>query len=308
MTTFDAAKAFETGFDVSNYIRVGADHPLELYIGADKHGRKSLRFLGDFRKTIVNGTKSVEVKQFPIRENISCIQFSLIDESNSDLFYTFCNDIVNNTIIDSNQENGYRLVISRFERWKNMFVKKKDLLGDKQIMGLIGELCFLRRYLLPRFGSDEAVESWSASDPTLKDFSIGDTWYEVKTTGPKSSTVTINSVQQLEFNNPGILVVIRLEKMSPEFKGETLNKVVKDIIDSLSNIEYCQNFQRKLVDRGYTYDERYDSKVFQVLEMAGYEVKPGFPKLERSSLNEAIANAQYDLLLDHIAEYKISLD
>ena len=51
-----------------------------------------------------------------------------------------------------------------------MFQGKPNKLQEQDIMGLIGELLFLRDYMIPTYGEDIALLSWSGSELTHKDF------------------------------------------------------------------------------------------------------------------------------------------
>ncbi len=136
----------KTQFDkleVTSYFRmVDENHPLSLWLGVDSDAHKALRFLGEFTPVALTGTQSIGVKQFLV-EDKKCIQFSLIDPESSELFYKFCDDIIDSSRDGANQANGYHFVIQRFARWKRMFVTKSDILSEEAIMGLIGELYFL---------------------------------------------------------------------------------------------------------------------------------------------------------------------
>lgn len=96
-------------------------------------------------------------------------------------------------------------------------------------MGLIGELLFLKDQLSKSIGFSEALKSWSGQELTHKDFSYGDTWTEVKTIRRSSQSVRISSLEQLDSEYDGELAVYALEKMSPEYKGITLNKLIVEM-------------------------------------------------------------------------------
>ena len=307
MIPYDSKAHFNKLFKSSYFLRVDSQHPLELLLGVDKEGRKAIRFVGDFQTVKVTGTKAIAVKHFQLN-NHNCIQFSLADPETADPFYKFIDDLVDSSRKLSKQEEGYSFVINRYSRWKRMFIPRKEILSESSIMGLIGELYFLFSFLIPKYGEQKAIESWSASDPTVKDFSIEDTWYEVKTTGPKSQTVHLNSVEQLEFTNPGTLVVVRLEKMANTYVGLTLNSMVKTLIDKIVSPEVLENLQIKLEERGYIFNEKYDDFVFECKEVNRYLVNDDFPSLKRGALDQAIADAEYDLLIEKIKTHIIEID
>ena len=307
MIPYDSKACFNKLFKNSYFLRADSSHPLELLLGVDKEGRKAIRFVGDFKTVKVTGTKAIAVKHFQLNDR-NCIQFSLIDPQTADPFYKFIDDLVGSSRKLSKQENGYSFVINRYSRWKRMFVPAKEILSENNIMGLIGELYFLFSVMIQKYGELKAIESWSASDPTVKDFSIDNTWYEIKTTGPKSKTVHINSVEQLQSTTSGALIVIRLEKMANTYKGLTLNLMVKSLMDKIVSPEVLETLQIKLEERGYVYNEKYDDYVYECKELSCFSVDDSFPVLKKEELDEAIAEAEYDLLIEKLKRFIIELN
>ena len=59
------------------------------------------------------------------------------------------------------------------------------------IQGLFGEMYFLKNYMIPKFGINSAIFSWSGPEQTSKDFSLENNWFEIKTISAKSSLVKI---------------------------------------------------------------------------------------------------------------------
>lgn len=299
---YDSKNEFEQLAIKSYFRRVDETHPLDLWLGIDSDGHKALRFLGEFNPVILAGTKSIKIKQFLVESN-KCVQFSLMDPESSELFYKFCDDIIDSSRQEANQQDSYRFITHRFARWKKMFVTKLDILSEESIMGLIGELYFLLSYMIPTYGQHKAIEAWSAPDPTVKDFSIDKTWFEIKTIGSKSSVVKISSLQQLESKHHGNLVIFRFEKMSPSFCGTNLNEIVVKINKILESPEDCDFFQTKLLLAKYTYNEKYNEYVYDIKESTFYSVDDKFPALRSEGLQTAIQNVQYELLIDQLKKY-----
>lgn len=309
MTPYDAKSHFSKLVKNQYFSRVDSEHPLELYLGVDKEGRKALRFFGTFAPSKVTSTKAIAVKHFS-SDGRNCIQFSLVDSEVSDPFYKFIDDLVDSSrrLKNSLDAERYRFVILRYTRWKKMFVPAREILPESQIIGLLGELYFLLSVLLPKYGEEKAICSWSASEPTLKDFSIDGTWYEIKTAGSKAQTVHINSIQQLEFDHPGKLIVIRLEKMAGTFSGLTLNSLVQSLLSKIISPELVDDFQTKLAKRGYAINKNYDDFVYEIKEMKAYLVDKAFPKIKIETMDDAIVNAEYDLSIEKLKNYIVDLD
>ncbi|SFW22729.1 PD-(D/E)XK motif protein [Ruminococcus flavefaciens] len=296
---------FDTFSVPEYYSRVDTDHILELYIGLDEKGRKSIELRSAFNPRKVKGTSAIEVNQYD-NQKYKTIRFSLTDEEISGLFYTFCDDLIEQTRELTDEKGGYNAIVVRFHQWKKMFVSsKKDFLNEAQIMGLIGELLFLRDQLSKRIGLPEALRSWSGQELTHKDFSYGDTWTEVKTIRRSSLTVHISSLEQLDSEHDGELAVYALEKMSTEYNGITLNKLIVDIRNRFSDSDDRDLFMSKVALQGYEYHNYYDDFVFELIYSKNFRVNDTFPKLIPGDVPEAILKATYDIDLNKITDFEI---
>ena len=296
---------FDTFTIPEYYSRVDTDHILELYIGLDEKGRKSIELRSAFNPRKVKGTSAIEVNQYD-NQKYKTIRFSLTDEEISGLFYTFCDDLIEQTRDLTDEKGGYNAIVVRFHQWKKMFVSsKKDFLNEAQIMGLIGELLFLRDQLSKRIGLPEALRSWSGQELTHKDFSYGDTWSEVKTIRRSSQVVHISSLEQLDSEHDGELAVYALEKMSTEYNGITLNKLIVDIRNRFSDSDDRDLFMSKVALQGYEYHNYYDDFVFELIYCKNFRVSEDFPKLIPGGVPEAVLKATYDIDLNKITEFEI---
>ena len=222
-----------------------------------------------------------------------------------DNFCVFCEDIINSTATTTEATNGYKLVINRFYAWKKMFQTKSKIMDESRIMGLIGELIFLRDYMIPKYGELMALRAWSGQELTHKDFSLDTIWYETKAVSTGKPTVKISSLEQLQSPNDGELVVFQLEKMSPAYAGINLNKLASEILKKLDSDEHKDIFINKLVDSGFSFEAIYNEFVYEVSAAERFLVNSTFPRLVTNDVNEAIVKVQYELLLSFIQEYKI---
>ncbi len=222
----DVKQLFERFNNANYFSRADNTHILELHVGLDDKGRKAIELRANFTPRKVTGTAAIEVNQYK-KPEYNTIRFSLSDEDISGLFYKFCEDLIEQTRDLKDKSEGYTAIVNRFFQWKKLFVASKgDLLTEPEIMGLIGEILFLRDRLIPKLGTYEALKSWSGQELTHKDFSYDSSWAEIKTIKSGGLTVKISSLEQLESDHDGILCVYSLEKMSTAYKGVTLNKLI----------------------------------------------------------------------------------
>jgi len=297
---FNSREKFQLIMQNSHYLRVDDTHQMELLIGINDNGEKTIRFVGNFVKTKIRGTKSIEINHYAYKDKL-ILSFSLVDDEYVDLFYLFCNDLVDSSR-EIQQEMGYTYLVNRFERWRSFSGLTRKYLSEPEIKGLIGELLFLNDVLFEKYGVSKSIQGWTGSEPLKKDFSYDETWFEVKAvTGDK---VSISSIDQLDSNVTGFLVLYSLEKLSPEASGASLNRLCDQIFDRLELDMDRQTFLMKLIQANFYREEYYDQFVYANTRTNFYEVNDSFPKLTRELMPEAIANAKYDLIINMLERFK----
>ena len=285
------------------FSRIDDEHILDLHIGLDEKGRKSIELRSMFKPVKVTGTSAIDVTQYT-KPEYNTIRFSLKDDDMSGLFYKFCEDIIEQTKDLKNEKDGYKAITTRFFQWKKMFVLSKNtFLTEPEIMGMIGEILFLRGPLADEIGLSEALKSWSGQELTHKDFSCSDKWYEVKTISRGNTTVRISSLVQLDSDKNGELIVYSLEKMSPAYNGISLNKLILETRQMFLSADDADTFLAKVAMQGYEYNNYYDEFVFEVSGLARYKVTDQFSKLTHANVPKEITKANYDLALAEIMSF-----
>lgn len=285
------------------FSRIDDEHILDLHIGLDEKGRKSIELRSMFKPVKVTGTSAIDVTQYT-KPEYNTIRFSLKDDDMSGLFYKFCEDIIEQTKDLKNEKDGYKTITTRFFQWKKMFVLSKNtFLTEPEIMGMIGEILFLRGPLADEIGLSEALKSWSGQELTHKDFSCSDKWYEVKTISRGNTTVRISSLEQLDSDKNGELIVYSLEKMSPAYNGISLNKLILETRQMFLSADDADTFLAKVAMQGYEYNNYYDEFVFEVSDLTRYKVTDQFPKLTHANVPKEITKANYDLALAEIMSF-----
>lgn len=302
---YDSLEKFKKFTESSKYSRVDDIHPLDLMVGLNSFGEKTIQLKSHFKAKNIAGTSCIAVKQTKIN-GFEYIQFSLINEGSTALFYIFCNDLIDSSRNIKDVTKGYNFITNRFYLWKKMFVNKISLLSEEKIKGLIGELIFLKEHSFKKYDYNYALNGWSGTEKTHKDFSYENKWYEIKTISSSSSQIKISSIEQLSSLNDGELVVNKLEKMSNSSNGISLNSLVFEIRDILKESLYDLDiFFGKLDNYGYSYNEEYDKYVYVLKESNHYLVNDLFPKITRNDLMDGIINASYEISLSSIESFKI---
>ena len=195
------------------FSRIDNSHILEIHIGLDERGRQAIELRHNNKHHKLKGTDAIDINQY-VREDYNTLRFSLADDEVNSLFYMFCDDMIEHTRGLSNKTDGYVAVVNRYHLWKKMFLSNKNLcLPETYIMGLIGELLYLSGSLAERIGLHDALYSWSGQELTHKDFSVNESWVEVKTISRGRITVRISSMgSSLKARQTVSLLYIRLKK------------------------------------------------------------------------------------------------
>ena len=292
----------------SNYHLVDLDKKLPLYYGIDGKGRFSLCYYSNQPSKDLSGTKVLDIVSGLVSSGQYATFMSLSDKNYQSAFFSLCDDIIAvlNDIPDN--ESGYVAFVQRIRTWKAMFARNFGKLSDREIQGLYGELFFMDNYMFRKYGKEKAILAWGGPQGLPKDFSIGLDWYEVKCISASKEKVAISSIQQLESENPGSLVVIKVESEPEGFDNgvATLNQLYKKIYRELSS---CPDSQDMFVDcltkKGFYPDEEYNRHRFSVASMVFYLVDERFPRITIPEENrQAFGQIAYELMLNSISEFE----
>lgn len=295
---------FTDGFEANHFIRIGENNKINLYIGKDEYGRYSFDFRGSFRVSRTSGSEVIQVSHIDCG-NEKFLRFSLCNNDLLECFCTFCEDLVDSTLVITDDQIAYETLRSRYFLWKKLFKPNHGNLTELEIIGLLGELLFLKDYLIPQKGTVAALDSWTGPEKTHKDFSYDNEWYEIKAIHYGKESVHISSIEQLDSSIDGNLVVYAFEKMSPSFNGIKLNSLVNELISVFNSIDLKDVFLAKLSLYGFEYSLEYDNYVYDLKSVSIYRVdNMEFPRVVRSQLPESIIKVQYEILLSEIERFK----
>ena len=296
-------ETFKEGFDAGFYKRLNGNPALDLYVGKNDSGLYSFEYRGAFTPIKVKCSELILVEQFK-HDSFNSICFLLEKDELLERFSIFCQDLADavDGITDVNQ--GYKEICNRFFSWKKLFKPSTGNLTEPEIMGIIGELLFLKDTMIPTFGVEKAIESWMGPEKTHKDFSFDDKWIEIKTVSSGKELVKISSIEQLDGNENGSLVVFALEKMSTNYKGLKLNNIVNELLINIHNQFVRDVFMSKLSTYGYEGSPEYDNYVYEKTDYLTFAVTEDFPRLRRDLLPRAIAKSQYEIILSELDTFK----
>lgn len=289
---------------IDSFRRINGHH-LDIYIGKDVVARPTLLLISDCEPMQIYSSKIIGIRTGFRADKRWSLSFSLNDINFEDVFYHFCDDIIDSSFEIEDKKQGTIFICNRYIKWQELLKKNASgLLSFAEIKGLIGELVFLKYFLFEKYGKSDSLRSWIGPDKADQDFICPDCWYEVKTTVSGAESLKISSVEQLDMDTCGELVVVYLDKTSLNDPNKiTLNEIVLEILESLMNGEQRRIFGDILLRQGYIPKEEYNEYIFKFSGISRYLVDETFPSLRRKDIPTAITNAHYTLSIASIADY-----
>jgi len=171
------------------------------------------------------------------------------------------------------------------ERWRELLGPRNErLLGESQLMGLLGELRFLERLAQE---TPDALTLWTGPTGSRFDFMAGSSAVEVKATASRERfTVGIHGLLQLEPPSGGGLYLWaqRYERV-PDGSESVPDSVRRLEALGLSNHDLLE----KLAGVGYMMADAdaYGAVRFEALDDRSFAVIDRFPRLVRASLADS---------------------
>jgi hypothetical protein len=229
---------------------------------------------------------------------------TLEDLSRADLFTTVCADAI--AAAESAVEEGLLRFLARLDAWRRFLREHRAGMSRNEAVGLIGELLVLERLLdLNR----TMLPAWTAPDDSLHDFTLLGHALETKTTLGPSSSLRISSLDQLD--SAGLrqlhLVHVRLVE-TPD--GRNLGGLIADVAQRLPDESERYTFANSLLRRGLMPEDvaARSKPVVTSRVLATYEVGVAFPKLIRTSVPQAVQEAEYSLEIRALSAHSADVD
>lgn len=300
-------KKFESHTGNNTFSRIDDTHLLDIYIGFDNNSNYCLMIILDLEPQKLLSTKIIDVTIFSRKDSRFAVNFSLQQTQYLDLFFQICEDLIEQSRIQLAQSVAQAFFIERFKKWQNLMRRStKGLLTNQEIKGLIGELVFLRDILLKKVTHDKALAAWTGPEKLKQDYILESTWFEVKAVSEHAESTKISSIEQLDVERDGYLVVIKFAKTSDLDKDKlTLNILYREISEIFEEKQLRTEFDNILFDFGYIDRVEYDFEMFRFIEFNIYKVNSRFPSLRRKDLPIALMQATYEISLSSLIDFKV---
>ena len=306
MKTFDELKQQWNSCHGQGQVLVDANHPLRMYLNINSKGNKEIlipitRWEKRFKSTAAIGISNYESKSNKYFA-VELLQPQLEAE-----YVCLCFDLIESSRHCSSSSDARRVLFDSLKKWFYLLAESKhDILPENEIRGLLGEL----KYMLWEIDSGKeditVIDAWKIHKDSSRDFIFDDTWSEVKTAESTKDYVTISSIEQLDHDSPGTLIVYKLDKTSEtDPSGVSLNDMV-ELLRNKIGFQAESLLNQKLLSKGYVFNEQYDSILFLIKGCNHYKIDNSFPQIKRNALSSAILRAQYDLQLAQIERWRIN--
>lgn len=298
-----------------NVRRADPEHPLDFRRGRDHGGRYV--FSLEVAAPVEQLPKPPRLSEVDVviepAPGGSLLVLTLLDLTQSDIFRVLCRDLMNSTQHFERGDNvaGVSVVIERLRKWQELLRRRNDLLSDREVLGLAGELLFLRDCMLPRMTSLEAIVAWRGGHGEEQDFVIGPVIFEVKTQlSTADQSLHISSLSQLDTSTSPIFLCHQSLGMAPASMKDvfSLNGIIKQIFSQIEADPIAMEaFEVGLAGWRYTERPEYWEPTWLLGSRQLFEIGDGFPRLTHSSVPPGVAKAQYLIQMAACSSFIVDL-
>lgn len=305
MKTYDELKQQWNNCHGQGQVLVDSSHPLRMYLNINAAGNKEILIPVNRAEKRFKSTAAIGMTNY---ENRDCkyLAVELLQPGLESEYLCLCYDLIESSRPYSSKKESIKALFDALRKWYFLLADpKREILPEREIRGLLGELHHILDELAAGKDEQTVIGAWKIHKDASRDFIFDDTWSEIKTVESTKDYVTISSIEQLDHDSPGTLVVFNLdrtEETNPE--GVSLNCMVKNVRDKLG-FQAETELNQKLISRGYSYNEQYEQFLFLFKGVSRYNVDDDFPCISRNMLPTAIIRADYDIRLNQIERWRI---
>lgn len=295
-----------------NVLRADSTHPLDFWIGRDQRGRFTFQLdAAGFQGASTSASPAgMDVLIDLIEERRSRLTLLLHDHGDFEIFRILCADLleVTRSYQPNDASQAMHMLLGRLHQWQAILARRRDnLLSRSEILGLLGELLFLRDLLLPRVDPATAVGAWRGSYGEEQDFALADIIFEVKTQGTTADRlIQISSEDQLDTSASRIILCRQgVARAQPDDEqGRSLNGIIAEIRDALTASPAAQaRFDLGLAAARWEELPDYD-EIWTLVERQFYEVAPGFPRIVPADLRPGVVKVRYQIRAAECAPFR----
>ncbi|KIM07645.1 MAG: hypothetical protein KU29_06520 [Sulfurovum sp. FS06-10] len=288
-----------------NAILANKHHLLEFFWGKDSFGNLLFILHTTFNITVIKKFPKLNGIQLTLGQIEKTYQLilTLTSKNDKDIFYILCMDLLASTKNTNDEKIAIGMLLKRLEKWQYFLKHSQNIIDKKQLRGLVGELFFIKKYLLKNFDADDTLNFWKAPLQSVQDFELNNMAIEVKTKSSVNS-ITISSYEQLftKLNKLYIFVITMSDASKIDKDSFNIYHLIKDI-KALIGIENLDKFNHLLMLYGFMELSEYEELYFKVSFDEFYEVHSDFPRIVE--IPYGIENLTYRVNLDVCKKFLI---
>ena len=301
-----------------NVRRASTSHPLDFFRGRNHAGQYIFALTADNncrelpKPPKLNGI-DVTVERRP--SDGARLVLTLEDRDQFDIFRALCGHLLEATVDHPRGANGpgLRLVLRRLADWHNMLRRRRDgLLTTEEVIGLVGELLFLRDRVMPLAGVSGGVAAWRGAHRDEQDFAFGACQIEVKTQLSTSDhRLLISSEAQLDVAGSRLLLCHQAVARAPTGGGAvSLNALIDAITCQVTEAGpmVLEQFETALEACRYSQREEYDEPEWLLTDRRLFDVRDNFPRLTPAMLPTGVHAVSYAILLSSCQDFAVDLE
>lgn len=235
----------------------------------------------------------------------------LTNKQYNDIFSILCEDLIMSAHKINEPKENMRIILNQLGKWDSLFNKIEQ--GGMQLQeqqGLYGELFFLRKLLNNYVNKTDVISIWIGPDKSLRDFQYKKCAIEVKTTSSNNhQRLYINNERQLDETHLDSLFLYHLSIEASNNSGETLNDIIEDISQKISDDIIASNmFYMKLMEVGYFQKDVsvYKCRGYKIRRESCYQVIDDFPRIKECEIRNGVGEIKYTIIVDMCMDYLIS--
>lgn len=308
-----------SGLDSLNVRRATPDHPLDFRIGRDFKGRFVFQLevvVGEVVDRKLPSPAGIEVVREAPGDGRTRLTLILANSADFEIFRVLCADLLlaTESLAAGEGARSVSLVLDRLARWQEILARRRaGILGRNEIIGLVGELHFLRDILLSRMHPEAAIAAWRGPFGDEQDFAIAEVIFEVKTQiSTADRCILVSSADQLDTSRTRIILChqILTPTLSDDPGGRTLNSLVAELRSFLRDRggHALDRFEVALFEAGWLARSEYDEDSWKLVDRVFYEVREGFPRITRASLCPGVNEVRYSIQTAHCSAFKVDIE
>lgn len=306
MKTYDELRRQWNSCHGHGQVLVDSTHPLRMYLNINACGNKEILIPVKRTEKRFKSTAAIGIRNYENKDS-KYLAIELLQPMLESEYVCLCYDLVETSRSYSSRAESLKALFEALKKWYCLLADpQRNILPEREIRGLLGELKYMLDELVS--GRDElaVVSAWKTHKDASRDFVFDDTWSEVKTIESTKDYITISSIDQLDHDTPGTLIVFKLDKLGEtDSTGISLNSMVESVKNEIG-FQAETELNQKLLSRGYSYNEQYDHLRFLFKGVNYYHVADDFPCITRDILSPAIIRADYDIRLNQIERWHIN--